>query len=549
MPLRLYLYILTEMLRVILITTGVLVTVIAFGAVIKPLAGESLLTAGQAIKYVFFAMVPMLQYALPFSAGFGSTLALHRFVNDNEILAMSVVGLSYRVILGPVFAFGAALTLFMIILTQTVIPQFYGLMAQTLAGDVTKMIANSVEKGVPFEFEGMQIFAEHVEVYEAPEDTGADERLRLRKMIAAQLDNQGRALTDVTAADAVIDIYRKPGAILLKLVMQDAVSYDSTTGDLRGFPRLEPTHAIPIPSPEMGEPGAMTRSELLHVRDNPAPYPQVDRIRLDIAEVIMNHRLSERLNDIMRREGEIRLVQPGPMNRSYLIEADKVFATAFRNEDAGPVMIIEESGGVPSRRFESGAAVLRIRPDSGIQTRQYDLELLDLKVEDLPDSIRTNVRERILVPDLLVPIDLEDDLSDLPLDELLAIGESISPKSSSQESGFNAAVRKQLDRLYWKVAGLERQVISRLNRRYALSVTAFLLLLLGALLAMLMRHSLPLSVYLWAFLPALMDLVLISSGSSMIRAGSVGFGLVIMWSGNGLLLLFSGVCYARLARH
>ena len=49
-PLRLYRYILFEMIRVILITTGVLVTVIAFGAVIKPLAGESLLTAGQAVK-------------------------------------------------------------------------------------------------------------------------------------------------------------------------------------------------------------------------------------------------------------------------------------------------------------------------------------------------------------------------------------------------------------------------------------------------------------------------------------------------------------------
>ena len=55
MPLRLYSYLLFEMVRVIAITTGVLVTVIAFGAVIKPLAGESMLTAGQAIKYVFFA--------------------------------------------------------------------------------------------------------------------------------------------------------------------------------------------------------------------------------------------------------------------------------------------------------------------------------------------------------------------------------------------------------------------------------------------------------------------------------------------------------------
>ena len=122
-----------------------------------------------------------------------------------------------------------------------------------------------------------------------------------------------------------------------------------------------------------------------------------------------------------------------------------------------------------------------------------------------------------------------------------AIAQAVEPKSRQ--------LTNRLNYLDSKIAGLERQVISRLNRRYALSVTACLLLVLGAVLAMLMRHALPLSVYMWAFLPALLDLVLISSGSSMIRAGSVAVGLVIMWSGNGLLLCMLLACYARLSRH
>tara|TARA_Y100000589_G_scaffold21991_1_gene18330 strand:+ start:33533 stop:35158 length:1626 start_codon:yes stop_codon:yes gene_type:complete len=541
MPLRLYRYILFEMIRVILITTGVLVTVIAFGAVIKPLAGESLLTAGQAVKYVFLAMVPMLQYALPFAAGFGSTLALHRFTGDNEILAMSVVGLSYRAILAPVVAFGLLLTLLMVILTQSIIPQFYGMMARTLAGDVTAMIAHSVEKGVPFEFEGMQILAEHVEIYDSPQETGADERLRLRKMIAAQLDKEGRAVTDVTAADAVIDIYRRPGVILLKLAMEDAVSYDGVSGDLRGFPRLEPTHAIPIPSPEMGEPGAMTYSELLHVRDHPQAYPQVDRIRESIAQILGDVDLSRTLDETVGAEGAIELVQPGPMNRSYLVRADQVVNNRFRNSDGSAVEVTEMSGGEPSRRFRCRVAQLVSLPAMGIQSKQFNLELLDLVVEDLPAAIRSNARERILVPDVQVPAVDEVDYNAMPLEEVAAIAQAVEPKSRQLTSRLN-----YLDS---KIAGLERQVISRLNRRYALSVTACLLLVLGAVLAMLMRHALPLSVYMWAFLPALLDLVLISSGSSMIRAGSVSVGLVIMWSGNGLLLCMLLACYARLSRH
>ena len=541
MPLRLYRHILFEMIRVIVITTGVLVTVIAFGAVIKPLAGESLLTAGQAVKYVFFAMVPMLQYALPFAAGFGTTLAIHRFSSDNEILAMSVVGLSYQKLLGPVIGFGELLTLLMVLLTQTVIPQFYGLMARTLAGDVTRMIAHSVEKGVPFEFEGMQILAEHVEIYDAPEETGADERLRLRKMIAAQLDQKGRSLTDVTAANAIIDIYRKPGTILLKLVMEDAVSYDSTTGDLRGFPRLEPTHAIPIPSPEMGEPGAMTRAELLHVRDNPQSYPQVDRIRISIAEALGDIAVSRMLHEVVTQDEGVVLVQSGPMDRNYRVNADMVVNNTFRNADGSPVIVIEESRGSPNRQFQPAVTRLLSRPGGSLQGKQFDLEMLNLTVEDLPETIRSNTRERILVPDLLLPVGVSTDYADFSLEEVVEIAEATDPKSS--------ALTKQLEYLDFKVSGLERQVISRLNRRYALSLTAFLLMLLGAILAMLMRHSLPLSVYLWAFLPALLDLVLISSGSSMIRAGSVTLGLVIMWSGSAVLLLLIIGCYMRLSRH
>ena len=540
MPLRLYSYLLIEMVRVIAITTGVLVTVIAFGAVIKPLAGESMLTAGQAIKYVFFAMIPMLQYALPFAAGFGSTLAMHRFVNDNEILAMSVSGLSYRTILAPVLAFGALLTLIMVILTQSVIPTFYGLMARTLAGDVTQMIAYSVERGVPFEFEGMQIYAEQVKINEEPPDTNADERIILRRMIAAELDSSGRAVTDVTAAAAVIDIYRRPEVILLKLVMEDAVSWDGSTGELRGFPRLEPTHAIPIPSPAEGEPGAMSRSELLHVRDNPTAYPQVDRIRIDIAETLKDQAISAKLNAMVRENGAVDLTQPGPMQRSYSIDADRVVHGLFSHLDGSPVVVIESTAGIPTRQFNPAMVRLTTQPAAGIHGKQFNLEMTDLEVEDLPDAQRSNRRERIVVPDLEVPEVDVSDFMQLPLDEVVEL---------ANREPVSGVMQQKLDYPDFKIGGLERQVISRLNRRYALSLTALLLLMLGSVLAMLLRHSQPLTIYMWAFLPALLDLVLISSGSSMIRSGSVGIGLLLMWSGNGFLLLCAGVAYARLARH
>jgi hypothetical protein len=64
-----------------------------------------------------------------------------------------------------------------------------------------------------------------------------------------------------------------------------------------------------------------------------------------------------------------------------------------------------------------------------------------------------------------------------------------------------------------------------------------------------MRHAQPLLIYLVAFVPALLNLVLISGGGGSLRQGDVGGGLALMWSGNVVLLLIIGFGWWRLARH
>ncbi|MDY7109174.1 MAG: LptF/LptG family permease, partial [Planctomycetota bacterium] len=216
MPRLLYRYMLWDLIRVALLTTAVLVTVIAFGAAIKPLAKEALLTAGQTAKYIILAIVPMLQFALPFAAGFAGTMSLHRMVEDNEIVAASVSGISYRRLLLPVLALGLALMLVMILLTQWVIPRFWGLLERAVAQDVTRLFQASIERGEPFQLGDLQIWADRLIVDPEPEDTEADTRLILFRVAAAVLDDDGRVDEDVTANQAVVDIYRRPGATYVK---------------------------------------------------------------------------------------------------------------------------------------------------------------------------------------------------------------------------------------------------------------------------------------------------------------------------------------------
>ena len=78
---------------------------------------------------------------------------------------------------------------------------------------------------------------------------------------------------------------------------------------------------------------------------------------------------------------------------------------------------------------------------------------------------------------------------------------------------------------------------------------ALLLLLLGAVLAVYMRNALPLTIYLIAFLPAIIDILLISGGEQMVKYRDFGPGTLVAFSGNGILLLMLVIFWWRLSRN
>ena len=80
-------------------------------------------------------------------------------------------------------------------------------------------------------------------------------------------------------------------------------------------------------------------------------------------------------------------------------------------------------------------------------------------------------------------------------------------------------------------------------------MTGPLLLVLGSLLAIRLRHATPLLVYLVAFLPAIADILLISGGEQSLRDGPSVSGYLLLWSGNFLLIFFCISAWWRLSRN
>ncbi|MCH6550730.1 MAG: LptF/LptG family permease [Planctomycetes bacterium] len=541
MPLLFYRYLLGDLLRVLALSTAVLVTVIAFGAAIKPLAADSLLSAAQTAKYIVLAIVPMLQFALPFSAGFAATTALHRMTTDNEIQAMAVGGVSYGRIFLPIVALGIVLTLVMVLLTQWVIPRFWGLLERTVAVDLPRMFQASIERGVPFELGNLQILADKLVVDPDPPDTDADIRLRLWRVAAAELGDDGTLATEVTARQAVVDIYHLPRRTYFKLRLTDTVGFNSRTGELIQTPELNPRRAIVLPSAFEDDPRFMTQGKLLWLRDHPDEYgPVIDDKRL-LAESLGEVELRQRIDAQLRATGRLELVELGTARRRYLIHADRLDEQGFATDDGEPVEVLQLDGATAARQTRSERVQIDRAAGGTLAAPAFDLVLSNSEVTDLKAGDAPNRRARLTFPNLALSGLSAEDLSKLPSGQLLD-----RARTAAERRG---PLRRYFLNLGDRLDALGRNIRGRLLKRYALSTTACLLLVLGAAMGMWLRESLPLVIYLWSFLPSILSIILISGGEQMIRDGQVTGGILVMWSGNAVLLGLFVLAGYRLSRH
>lgn len=543
--------ILRELLRSGLLTTGVLVTVIAFGAAIKPLSDDDLFGAGQVATYIALAMVPMLQFAIPFAAGFAGTLSLHRMVQDNEVLAAAAGGIPYRRVLMPVAGLGLALTLLMVVLTQFVIPQFWGLLERTIAKDVTILFERTIESGEPFVLGDLQVWADRV-VRETDPPDGVDARLYLENVAVADLDADGSVATDVTANRVALDVYRLPDETVLSLGMANAVAFRPSQGMLAWMERPEAAR-IRIPTRLRDSPKRMTLPELGELLKNPDANARIRVPRRELAEML---RIRDAAGEIGRRLTETGAAELSGQTVDRLsIEGAVVNGMQIRPAPGGSGRFIvrQFDGGRERRVFLARSARLTEFVGGGIGAVASGLTVGD---RERSDDLRLAISLTDVQwydsgrPDDLIDRD-EVTMEGLILgdfDDRARLGASSAELIAAAEA-MGGSVANAAGRLADRIEHLEREIRARRMSRFATSATAMLLVVLGATFAMWRRGDTPLNIYLLAFLPSVLDLILISAGEHMVRDGAIMGGTVVMWTGNAVLVGLVAFAYRILARN
>jgi len=541
MPWILWRHLLTELLKVLLLTASVIVVVVAFGAAIKPLADNSL-GPGSVLKYVSLAMVPMLQFALPFAAGFAATIVVHRFAVDNEFVAMAASGIRHRTVMGPVIILGVLLFAAMLWLVNTVVPEFWGRMRDTIAQDAAAVFVAAVERGEALDAGELTIYADAVSVEPAPADSGATQRLRLSGVAAIQRDRAGHSATEFMSEGAIVDVHRRDGATVMKLSMSNGTGFRAAEGTVAFVPQAAPD-AVEIGRAAERDSRSTTTAELQRIRQQLDGEVAVQQELVVAASILDRVDLLQCIERTLASAGAVTL-RDDVTGRRYRIEHAAALGAAIAPAPGATwIDLVELDGERPVRRAEAASA--RLAAASSGEGQRVDLACEALRAFDVGSGDPIPTRWPVRLRDLRV-IECPSAQraaagSDQLLSQLDALASAGGP-NAAEAAGAAVALRT---RLGW----VDRDASSNVLQRLALAASAPLVLLLGAALAAWKRDSLPLTIYLLAFLPAILNIVTIAGGQQMMRSGAVTAGSLVMWSGNALLVACFTLAYTRWARH
>ena len=515
MPWRFYRYMLADVLRQFAITAIILVVVIAFGAAIKPLSSDSLLTGLDTMKYLLLAIIPMLQFALPFAGAFAATISLHRMAQDNEFIAMAVCGQSYIRLLAPMALFGFVLTITVAILAQSVIPVFIGKMAQAMTSDLPRLLTNSIRQHTPFVQGDLVIWAENIYL----DTNNNDDRMVLDHVAVAKKKNDGRAKMYFTASAAIVDVQRVDNQTSLFVETRDMTQWTGGlegAGVLRGAREGRLTHAIDLPSLTKQRLTALTRSELLHLREHPTEYHYVQKAATDLKKAMIRNDFHHALLSKLKSDGSLTFIATMG-GRQFIISSRGLEGFTFVQPiTVNTIRLTGESSTLTPRN----ATLILDYSDTG------EIESLTLQMQDVivgAGEIGANQRGELVVPSLQVEgVEFPSLNDNQSMQDLLRTAD-VEPALTVKGAATN---------LRRHVAALDNHVAGRIGQRWAVSILPLLAILLGSLLAIRNPDEMPLGVYAKVFVPTIVALLLIFSGGQMIRDANELLGFTVMWVGN-----------------
>jgi lipopolysaccharide export LptBFGC system permease protein LptF len=558
--------ILIEFWRLLLLTTCVLVATIAFAVTIKPLA-DGKLSPDQALRFMFYAIPPMLAYATPFAAGFAATIAIHRMSSENEVTAVYASGISHKKFLVPMIFSGLLLGGMIHTLNDQVIPRFLKEMERMVTQDFAKIFVSQLQSGESARIGSNEIHADVVQRVEPERGSPVMDQYMLGGVAIVKADDQGVVSIDGTAKRAWIQI--RP-VWSLSQEDQDRIGNENATAvlmkfidltiDREGSPiTVDPfvLPAFPIPRVFKDDPKFMSGAEMQVLKRDPDQMNFVDTKRVDLAKGIAS---IEVLRDVRARAGKgesIELTSPSGQRVAILAggfssKGEQWNLLPDRVTGTIEVQVTDTQGRVD--RLQAKEATLspeRARTNDPLQSPanakpvlSFVLDMNDVSILSQGEDTSTQQRSS-QYSGLRFDRDPLSELLAYPSYQLLEIAEPYTNEASAQYAEF---LVRPVNRLRLQIEDLQREILSKEHERWAMAIAALTMVIAGSVIALGLRNAQPLVVYMWSFFPALGTIVLIAGGQQATHDKGVT-AVPFIYIGVLGLLIYTLLAFRRLSRH
>src|SRR3954463_15288729 len=141
----LFWYIFWDLLKIFLLTSGVLAGIMSFGGLLRPLT-EHGLDVGQVGRMLTYFQPAMWTYALPVAALFATTVVYGRLSADNEIVACRAAGISHLAMAFPALVLGMLIALISLLLLCFFVPLCMLKAERVVFSNVAQIVQNSIER-------------------------------------------------------------------------------------------------------------------------------------------------------------------------------------------------------------------------------------------------------------------------------------------------------------------------------------------------------------------------------------------------------------------
>lgn len=570
-PSTLWRFLSGELWKLLIVTSLVMVVVFSFALAIKPLA-DGRISSLDALWLMALAAVPMLQYALPFAAGFAATLSYHRMAQDNELTAVYAGGMSHRAVLVPAMISGAVLSVALLLMADQAMPRFWRKIQEIVTNDFTRLISSSIARGQSLVApDGRRVlYADKLierEVDPVAASAGAVKHFTLLGVVVIERKIGTGLAWQASAARASVTVYRggddqesEERGRSLTVVMRLADSVGGKKGGTTGQAG-ESTLSFVVPSEWREDPKFFSFAEMTRALNDPRRLSDAAALHRGVASMLAERSAADRLRATLERDG--RATMSDLSGRTVMIRAAGLarvpgIASGTLSEgvtSATPTAkdgfaLIAKNGWIEARTtLEDG----RVRVQRGRRAwasvppaLEGEASLLSIRMQEVttfgggstdgePEAGReTGGAEDGAVAGVIKEYEIPNlRLSDDPLPGLVAMtSEELRAKARQRLSGEpqDKSLASALSRYDASVISGEREVLSKLHERIAAAMVSGLMVVLGAVMGMRLGSSYPLAVYLWSFLPALGAVLLISGGQRAMAAWGMP-GLVIIYGG------------------